>query len=180
MDKDQEILNGFRQVTTAQPDLETLQAVASESFTDTFGPYTPAKDVQNFIKHYYSFDALLNDLNDHNSETYFYMLDGQAAGYIKLNVGPAQTESQFDNAMEIQRIYILPAFQNKHIGGKLMDFALQKAKQAHKKQIWLGCWEHNENAKGFYHHYGFKKVGTHSFPVGNDPQEDWLMVRELS
>lgn len=175
----QQVMNGFRQVTTDHDDLVTLQEVASESFADTFGPYTPDKDIQHFIEEDYSLPALLMDLKDPYSKTYFYLIDGQAVGYLKLNVGPAQTEPDFDDSMEIQRIYVLPAFQKQHVGRKLMRFALEQANKAHKKQIWLGCWEHNENAKGFYQHYGFEKVGTHSFPVGNDPQTDWLMVKQL-
>ncbi|HIX35902.1 MAG TPA: GNAT family N-acetyltransferase [Candidatus Limosilactobacillus merdigallinarum] len=179
MADNQQVANGFREVTTDHDDLVTLQAIACESFAATFGPYTPDEDIQHFNQTYYSLSALLKDLQDPYSKTYFYMIDGQAVAYIKLNVGPAQTEPDFDDAMEIQRIYVLPAFQKQHFGGKLMRFALEQANKANKKQIWLGCWEHNENAKGFYHHYGFKKVGTHSFPVGNDPQVDWLMVKQL-
>lgn len=155
MADNQQVVNGFRQVTTDHQDLVTLQEIASESFADTFGPYTPDDDIKHFNQTYYSLPALLMGLKDPYSKTYFYMINGQAVAYIKLNVGPAQTEPDFDGAMEIQRIYVLPAFQKNHIGGKLMHFALEQAAKAHKKQIWLGCWEHNENAKGFYHHYGF-------------------------
>lgn len=179
MTDNQQVQNGFRQVTTDHDDLVTLSKVASECFADTFGPYTPDEDIQRFVETDYALPTLLKELRDPDSKTYFYMIDGQAVAYIKLNVGAAQTEPNFDDAMEIQRIYVLPAYQKQHVGGKLMRFALDEAKKANKKQIWLGCWEHNENAKGFYQHYGFKKVGSHSFPVGNDPQTDWLMAKPL-
>lgn len=179
MSNDQQVLTGFRQATTDHDDLVTLHDLAVESFKATFGPSTSADNVQQFVQQYYSLPALLTDLKDPYSKTYFYYVDGHAAGFLKLNVGPAQTEPDFDNAMEIQRIYVLPEYQKMHIGGKLMKFAIDQATKLEKQQLWLGCWEHNENAKGFYHHYGFSKVGTHSFPVGDDPQEDWLMVKQL-
>jgi diamine N-acetyltransferase len=45
--------------------------------------------------------------------------------------------------------------------------------------IWLGVWEHNVRAQAFYKHMGFEKFSSHIFMVGNDPQTDFLMKKNL-
>jgi ribosomal protein S18 acetylase RimI-like enzyme len=48
-----------------------------------------------------------------------------------------------------------------------------------KDNIWLGVWEHNHQAIKFYTTWGFEKFGDHLFLLGDDPQTDWLMKKEL-
>jgi ribosomal protein S18 acetylase RimI-like enzyme len=56
-----------------------------------------------------------------------------------------------------------------------IDIALEKEKEL----LWLGVWEHNHRAIGFYKKWGFEKFSTHTFMLGNDAQTDWLMKKEL-
>jgi ribosomal protein S18 acetylase RimI-like enzyme len=45
--------------------------------------------------------------------------------------------------------------------------------------VWLGVWERNPRAIAFYRKFGFREVGTHVFPLGNDPQRDIVMARPV-
>jgi ribosomal protein S18 acetylase RimI-like enzyme len=45
--------------------------------------------------------------------------------------------------------------------------------------MWLGVWEYNPRAQRFYEKNGFRIVGSHVFLLGEDPQTDLLMQREL-
>jgi ribosomal protein S18 acetylase RimI-like enzyme len=56
---------------------------------------------------------------------------------------------------------------------------LEAARGAGHETMWLGVWEHNERALAFYRKWGFEVVGEHIFQVGDDPQNDLLMVRQL-
>jgi ribosomal protein S18 acetylase RimI-like enzyme len=56
-----------------------------------------------------------------------------------------------------------------------MDMAAEKRLD----YIWLGVWEHNYNARGFYEHNGFKVFGSHEFLLGDDRQTDLLMKKSL-
>lgn len=44
---------------------------------------------------------------------------------------------------------------------------------------WLGVWEGNVKAQGFYRKYGFEKFSEHSFKVGDKVDTDWLMRKAL-
>ena len=56
-----------------------------------------------------------------------------------------------------------------------MQKAIEVAQSKSKKELWLGVWEENPEAIGFYQKMGFEKFGTHIFKVGEDEQMDYLM-----
>jgi GNAT superfamily N-acetyltransferase len=62
---------------------------------------------------------------------------------------------------------------------QLMRAALDVARRASSDRIWLGVWERNDRALAFYRKFGFEVVGEHMFPVGNDPQRNLVMVRDV-
>ena len=60
-----------------------------------------------------------------------------------------------------------------------MDFALDQARKWGKTAIWLGVWEHNVPALGFYQKNGFRQVGHHDFVMGDEVQTDFLYLKEV-
>jgi len=160
-------------------DLPQLQAISRETFKDTFEANTPDADMAQFLDQAYSAEQLTAELNTSGSDFYFIYQDQQLAGYLKLNIGDAQTEPLGDETLELGRIYILPAFKRQGLGNKLFAFAMQQAKDAGKQAIWLGVWEHNEPALKFYTKLGFKQFSDHIFQVGNDKQRDLLMRKPV-
>lgn len=120
-----------------------------------------------------------SQLNNPDSEFYFAMLGDEIAGYVKLNFNDAQNEYKDKNALEIERIYVSGEHHGKHIGKQLLDFAVNTARNKQFAYVWLGVWEHNEKALGFYKHQGFEQCGSHDFMLGDDKQTDLLMKRSL-
>ncbi|WP_461212892.1 GNAT family N-acetyltransferase [Lacticaseibacillus sp. GG6-2] len=168
------VTNQIKQVTDS--DVATLVKLARTTFADTFDANTAPNDMATFLATAYSPEQLLAELHTPGTTFWFIEAAGQAVGYLKLNVDAALTpDVQAGNALELERIYILPEFKHHGFGSQLFTFAWNYAKQAHKTTIALGVWEHNEPAKAFYATRGFHRVGEHVFQVGTDPQRDWLM-----
>jgi len=94
---------------------------------------------------------------------------------MKLNLDKTQTESEHDNTLEVQRIYVLREYKGKQIGKLLMQKAIEIGKSNNLNYIWLGVWENNINAIKFYEKLGFEKFDTHIFKLGEDEQIDNLM-----
>jgi ribosomal protein S18 acetylase RimI-like enzyme len=46
--------------------------------------------------------------------------------------------------------------------------------------VWLGVWEANEKAIGFYRSQGFEVFGAHTFRLGGEEQRDLLMRRPVT
>ena len=68
--------------------------------------------------------------------------------------------------------------RNKDNPGK--KHALEVARQSGKRFAWLGVWEKNEKAIGFYQARGFRRSGTHDFMLGEDRQTDMIMKIDLN
>lgn len=157
-------------------DIPTLVHIARVTFADTFNANTAPDDMQTFLDTAYAPAQLTKELHTPGTTFWFVTVDGVPAGYLKLNIDQAVTaDVKAPNALELERIYILPNYKRQGLGGQLFNHALQIAKKFHKPTIALGVWEHNEAAKSFYAKRGFHKVGEHAFVVGDDPQHDWLM-----
>ncbi|WP_462399220.1 GNAT family N-acetyltransferase [Lacticaseibacillus pantheris] len=157
-------------------DIPTLVTMARTTFADTFNANTAPEDMAAFLDTAYSPAQLATELHTPGTTFWFVTVDGQPAGYLKLNLDDAVTaDVQATNALELERIYILPEFKRHGLGTILFDHAYSYARSHHKDTIALGVWEHNEPAKYFYARHGFRRVGAHDFVVGSDPQRDWLM-----
>lgn len=158
-------------------DIEVLQKISIETFTETFKQDNSIEDLQNYLDQAYTLDKLQNELKNRNSMFFFLYQENNLAGYLKLNVGDAQTEAMGDDALEIERIYIKGAYQNNGFGKVFMNHVSDIAKEKEVRKIWLGVWEHNTKAIAFYERHGFIRQGQHSFFMGEDEQIDWIMTK---
>lgn len=173
-------LNNLQIKLVCPSDVHDLLALSYKTFYDAFFvPFNSAEDFEAYTSVAFNVDKLLSEINNPYSVFYFALIGDEKAGYMKLNYSLAQTELQDENAVEIERIYVLETHQGKKIGNQLLDFAVAKAIEAKLQYIWLGVWEHNIDARRFYERAGFVKFGSHDFWVGNDKQTDFLMKKEL-
>ncbi|WP_407371728.1 GNAT family N-acetyltransferase [Carnobacterium sp.] len=160
-------------------DLKSLQKISIELFTDTFKDQNTEEDLKNYLEKAYNNAQLKQELTNENS-TFFFLLDNEEiVGYLKLNIGDAQTEKIDENAVEIERIYIKSDRKRKGYGTFLIEKAKQFAKERNKKVIWLGVWEENLSALSFYKKNGFIQVSSHSFFMGEDEQTDLIMTKTI-
>jgi diamine N-acetyltransferase len=168
---------------TIQPvrpsDTAELLVLSRKTFYDAFEHVNNKDDFEAYTAVAFTHAKLLSEIENPHSQFYFALIDGEKVGYIKLNYSSAQTEFQDEDAVEIERIYVLASHQGKKIGNQLLDFAINKAKDEKLKYIWLGVWEHNLAAQRFYERAGFKQFSTHEFWVGNDKQIDLLVKKYL-
>lgn len=160
-------------------DLDQLVEIAIETFVDTFLPNNKQKDIDQYVINAFKSSKLMDELHNPESQFFFIYADEELAGYLKVNVGTAQTEDMGPDSFEVQRIYVRQKFKRTGVGTELMTRAIQLAKRAKKKQVWLGVWEKNVNAQKFYEKFGFIKTGSHKFLMGSTPNHDWIMTKQL-
>ena len=160
-------------------DLHKLQQISRETFYETFKDDNSAENMNAFLEAAYNLPKLEKELDDSSSQFFFVTVREEVAGYLKINMEDAQTEAMGDDALEVERIYIKPNYQKHGIGKLLLNHAIELALLNNKQKIWLGVWEHNENAIAFYKKLGFVQTGAHSFFMGDDEQIDLIMVKTL-
>ena len=65
------------------------------------------------------------------------------------------------------------------LGSTLLAVALDAARRHRLPHVWLGVWEANQQAIGFYRSQGFEEFGAHTFRLGDAEQRDLLMRRPV-
>jgi ribosomal protein S18 acetylase RimI-like enzyme len=160
-------------------ELRTLQDLGKTTFLETFSKSNTAADMQQYLAVNFSLDKLSIELSESNSQ-FFIAWDGAVGvGYLKVNIGLAQTEPMDEQSLEIERIYVLNAYHGKKVGQLLYEQALAVAAGLGKSSVWLGVWEKNPRAIRFYEKNGFVAFDTHIFKMGEDEQTDILMQKHL-
>lgn len=160
-------------------DLETIQKISIHTFIETFAAVNTPENIADYIKNSLNTEQLTAELNNVNSKFYIAYSNDEVVGYLKINFGDAQTESINENALEVQRIYVLQNFHGKNIGQLLLDEVKKIAKNTDVDSVWLGVWEENHRALRFYTKNGFVVFDKHVFIMGNDEQTDLLMRFEI-
>lgn len=160
-------------------DVALLQQISRQTFSETFAEGNAAEDMEKYLDENFSQDKLQSELCNENSEFYFALLNEKVIGYLKVNTGESQTEIKDEDALEIERIYVLKDFLGKNVGKVLYDKAVAIAKDKNVSFIWLGVWEENLRAIRFYEKNGFEAFDKHIFKLGDDEQTDIMMKLQL-
>jgi ribosomal protein S18 acetylase RimI-like enzyme len=161
-------------------EIEQLQAIGRQTFLETFADGNTQENMQQYLEEGFAIDKLTVELTNPYSEFFFAKIDDQVVGYLKINFGQAQTELNDNNALEIERIYVLKEFHGKKVGQILYDYAFDLAKNANADYLWLGVWEENPRAINFYKKNGFVEFDKHIFRLGDDEQTDIMMKLKIN
>ena len=167
----------IRKVQIAEAD--TLLTFSKKTFYDFFAHLNQPEHMEAYSAKAFTIESMLEQLVNPDSEFYFAVDECNIVGYIKINFNSAQTELHDKNALEIERIYVVAEHHGKSIGKAMLEFAIGIAVARSLDYVWLGVWEHNHKALGFYKHHGFKVFGSHDFMLGNDRQTDLLMRKNV-
>lgn len=159
-------------------DAEILADIGTKTFRDTFGPANTAANMSSYLEKTFTVDQIRKDLAD-ASCTYILLYDNRRViGYAKLIKG--KSDPNEPRKIEIERLYAVEEYIGKKAGQTLMQTCLDLAQSEDYDKVCLGVWENNSRAIAFYEKWGFKKVGTHPFLLGDDLQTDLVMEKMLN
>jgi diamine N-acetyltransferase len=162
-------------------DVPALSIIAKKTFYDSFTGTCTAADMDDFLELYYNENALATEVVDSEMLYYFAEIDGEVAGYIlykENNIGFEEMKNK--KAIELKRLYVLGNYHGKGIAQKMINGFLEYANSNNFDIAFLGVWEYNCRAQYFYAKYGFKPTThRHDFPIGNTPQTDMYLLKEL-
>lgn len=160
-------------------DIGKLIEISIQTFSETFADTNTPEDLEHYNARAYDEGKLLTELQCENSWFYFAEVNGEIVGYLKVNIGDAQTELEEDDGYEVERIYVLKKYYGTGVGAKLMEFAIEKGRTLKRKYLWLGVFEENLRAQNFYRKYGLTAFSDHTFMMGKSAQRDVLMKMDL-
>lgn len=170
-------------ITIIQADIShapLLASISLQSFCEAFEKDNNPDDFKTYVNEAFSEAQIIKDITESGSIFYIAYHNEEAVGYARLR-NSTEVNDMFPakKLIELHRLYSLGNHIGRGIGKALMNHCLREAKQKGFDMIWLGVWEHNAHAQGFYKSFGFEKFSSHVFMVGNDPQTDYLLKKNL-
>jgi ribosomal protein S18 acetylase RimI-like enzyme len=160
-------------------DLGDLLHMARTAFLQAFTAGNKPENVEAYLAEALTLTQFEKEVANPASTFFVAELEGEIIAYTKVNLVPAQTDVHDSDSLEIARLYVLEEYLGSGLGKKLLDTAIDFAKQHQKKYLWLGVWEHNARAIRFYEKNGLRIFGSHPFPFGDEIQTDYLMRLDL-
>ena len=160
-------------------DTPLIARLGARTFEASFGTDNRLEDMEQYLSSSFSETHIEAQLSNPSSIFLLAYENCKAVGYVMLRVGKKPISVNGSKPIELVRIYLEEEFIGKGYGSALMNSCLEEAKKNGYRMIWLGVWEKNLRAIGFYEKWGFKKVGTKSFVLGSDLQNDYIMARPI-
>ena len=169
----------FKRCTKA--DIPVLQAVGSQSYREHY-LHIWATNKDFYINLSFSKESLLKDLENENILYFLIFIDGKPAGLIKLNLHQAFREIPANDALEIEKIYMLKGFARNGLGRASLAFVENHAKGLGKSLLWLKVMA-SSPALRFYAACGYS-VGN-CFKIGykdlsDDCRDMFSMYKKLT
>jgi ribosomal protein S18 acetylase RimI-like enzyme len=156
-------------------DATLLSELGAKTFFDTFAKDNTPQNIKRYLEQSFSPQIQFNELSLPTNTFLIAEDNGKAVGFVQLIMDSHEESVKGTNPLEIRRIYASQAFIGKGVGRELMKASLAEAAERGCNCVWMGVWEKNPRAIGFYKKWGFVEVGTHVFTLGDDPQTDLIM-----
>ena len=168
-------------IRRARPnDAADLSQLAERSFRDAFASVNSREDLDSFCQQTYGESIQLGEILDPGRVTLVADTGETFAGFAQVRMNAAKDCVPDGSAAELCRIYLDQCWLGQGVANQLMDAAIETARSTDAGWIWLGVWEHNTRAIAFYHRYGFRERGEHTFHLGSDAQRDLILARPLA
>ena len=148
-------------------------------FLDTYAVFNTPENLELFLSGPMDRARLMAEVMDRALLYLVLRMEGRIVAYAVLREAPLPGEMPTGGVWEILRLYADKAVIGLGLGRELMTYCLEMIRSRQGYRVWLGVWEHNVRAIGFYEKMGFERTGEHLFMLGNDAQRDWIVQRSI-
>ena len=160
-------------------DAKMLAELGAKTFRDTFARDNTPEDIDAYLEASFSPDIQHRELSEPDVIFLIVEFEGKPIGYAQLVMNSKDQSIKRFRPLEIRRIYASQEYLGKGVGKELMKATIEEGRRRGCDCVWLGVWEKNQRAIDFYKKWGFRVVGSHTFALGRDRQNDFVMELEL-
>ena len=173
---------GVAHIRLCRPgDEDALALVGQATFLDTFAGVLPGSDIVAHCRRQLA-PSVFRSWLDGRARVWLAELQSSGApiGYLVLTPPDLPVPNPSDADLEVKKIYLLHQFHGKGIGKQLMIEAEQYARSAGATRLLLGVYSRNDRAVAFYERFGFRRVSTRKFRVGDHDYDDFVLAKDLN
>jgi GNAT superfamily N-acetyltransferase len=165
-------------IQLAEPhDAFSLSKLAEKSFRDAFAKLNDKENFEKYVALSFTENQIRSEILDSASTFFIAKLDDVWVGYAKLNeTVPPACVNQIPS-IELARLYAMQEYLGCGIGPSLMKACIDYASKKDFKSIWLSSWKKNSRANAFYTKMRFQIIGSATFALGSDIQDDYIFSK---
>jgi len=141
-------------------DLESIRRITWQSWISTYSSFIPESDLKSYLVTHYTEASLLSMFDDPFTQGFIAEVDDHIAGYARL------FSNSDENRLYVSSLYLLPEFEGKGIGMRLLESAEGYASEKGLDELWIGVMVKNRQALVFYRKVGFLFVREEPFTMG--------------
>lgn len=131
-------------------DAGLLHDICTRAYSENFAHHWYPGGLDYYLDHTFATHVIAAELKGNDVYYFIAFVDGVPAGFMKIKL--------FEKNIEIDKLYILPAYKGMKIGQQCMQLAMEMAMERGYEEIMLFVLAVNTAAIGFYEHCGFRKV----------------------
>ena len=171
--------------TATADDAGRLAALAAVTFPLACPPESRPEDIATHLANTLSVANFRAYLTDPEVTILVIDADGDLRGYSLLVARPtldpdvAEVLNELPST-ELSKCYVHPDHHGLGASAELMHASISAAAATGARGLWLGVNSQNARAIRFYEKFGFRKVGTKSFQLGNTVEHDFVMERPVA
>jgi ribosomal protein S18 acetylase RimI-like enzyme len=141
-------------------DLENLRRITWLSWIATYSSFIPETDLKTYFDIYYDRGAFSAVFIDPSAHGYIAEVNDRMAGYARILF------NREENRLYLTALYLLPEFQGRGVGKRLIETVEGHAAERHIEEILVGVMVQNGRALGFYEKAGFQFTREEPFTMG--------------
>ncbi len=162
-------------------DIPLIRELAGVIFPDTYGKILTPEQIDYMMDWMYSAANLERQMTEQMHKYFIAESGGLPCGYLSLNRDGVSEDRRV--LFHLQKIYVLPEFQGRHIGSALFDHAVEFIRDAVKgdpARIQLNVNRYNTRAYKYYLAKGMTVAYQGDFPIGNGYyMNDYIMQLDI-
>jgi ribosomal protein S18 acetylase RimI-like enzyme len=147
-------------------DAAALAAFASKAFSDTYRDLDDPQEIADYVAENFNLRAVQAVIGDPAASTLLAEVGSELAGYAVIARSQAPSCVTGPEPIELARFYLAEQFIGRGHGAELMRAVHREARRLGAQTIWLGVYDRNIRAVGFYERWGFTKRGGKEFLFG--------------
>jgi ribosomal protein S18 acetylase RimI-like enzyme len=163
----------------ATADAEPLCELAVRTFRDTYAEHNRPENMARYLAAHFSLEKQAEELADPRMVSLIVEAGPQLIGYAQVRRGSPPDCVPGSDRLELSRFYVDRPWHGRGVAQALMTATVREATGRGAETLWLGVWERNSRGIAFYRKCGFADVGTQTFVLGSEPQNDRVMALTL-
>ena len=152
-------------------DIQTIEALAREIWTQHYTPIIGAAQVAYMLQHFQSHAAIEADIE----KGYVYSIayaSGQPCGYSAVRLD--------HDGLFLSKLYVLESARGLGIARAMLQAAQTAASEAGAARIWLTCNKYNTASLAAYERMGFARTADIVTDIGGGfAMDDYMMEKRL-